>query len=326
MKIFPIRVERTEPNNYKTVEWMLHNVCNYNCSFCPASTKDGSKRWLDLQVYKDTCKRAIIEAGTKPVWFKLTGGEPTLYPKIAELLKFIKDNGGFTYIISNGSRTIRFWKELVDQGTLDFLALTYHPEQSSDYQHIIDVTNVFVNSPTFVTVNITSIPEFFDKAVFAGNEILNKCATIVNLQQINDEQNMLKYSEEQIKILLKYNMVRSKLLSIKKRSLIPKEFLYHSGKIQVKYNDGSTITDHAGVFIKKGETFFYGWECDIGQELIRIEHETVSRAVCGQGDRWSIYDKSLFASDSLICKQSGQCTCTLDVIEPKRMINTVCGS
>ena len=316
MKIFPIKVEPSSPRPYKIVEWMLHNVCNYDCSFCPSSTKNGSKRWFDLQVYKDTCERAIKEAN-KPVWFKLTGGEPTLYPKLKELLNFIKQLGGFTYIISNGSRTIRYWKEIKAKNTLDFLALSVHPEQTSDYQHIIDVINLFRFTPTVVTVNVTCIPSFFDEAVRACDLILENCATIVNLQQVNDVRGMAKYTDEQVAILNRYTMVRGKTMAFQQGSTVPKELSYHSGKVKFTYNDESVVENYAHIFIKNGETNFKDWTCDIGKNLIRIEHDVISRAVCGQGEKWTIYDGPLFASTPLVCQYDGQCSCTLDVIEPK---------
>ena len=316
MKPFPIRVEKAEYNNYKIVEWMLHNVCNYDCSFCGAESKNGSRRWLDIETYKKVCKQAIIEAG-KPIWFKFTGGEPTLYPKLIELLKFVKEAGGFTYVISNGSRTLRYWRDIAESGSLDFLSISYHPEQTTDYQHIIDVLKVFQSTETMVTVNITCIPKYMDAAVIACEAILAECATIVNLQQINDSENMSKYSPEQIEILTKYSMVRSKTLYLKTRSNRPRELAYHEGKMRFTYSDSSVITDMEINFIKRGETYFQGWECDIGKDSIRIEHETVYRAVCGQGNSWTINDP-LFATSSLMCDTPEPCTCTLDVIAPKR--------
>lgn len=316
MKPVPIKVEASHKSP-QIVEWMLHNTCNYNCSFCPSHIKDGSRRWFDLETYTNTCKRAMDEASS-PIWFKFTGGEPTLYPKLPELLSFVKAHGSFTYIISNGARTIRYWKELADSGLLDGLALSYHPEQTSDYLHIIDVVNLFKHLDTFVTVNITCIPEFFDKAIEAMQVILNNCATTVNLQQINDEVNMSKYTPEQRDILLKHSMVMSPTFPFKKKPIRDPSLAYHSGKIRMIYDDGSVIEDDAIRFIKNDETFFYGWKCSIGQTMIRIEHDKVQRSVCGQGSSWTIYDDHLFAKDaSIICKQAAQCTCTLDVIAPK---------
>ena len=38
-KIIPIKMERAIPAKYKTVEWKLHNVCNYDCSFAGTKIK-----------------------------------------------------------------------------------------------------------------------------------------------------------------------------------------------------------------------------------------------------------------------------------------------
>lgn len=316
-KIFPIKVERAEPQEYRIVEWMLHNVCNYNCSFCSPKCKDGSQRWLDIEVYKATCKKIIDEA-KEPVWFKITGGEPTLFPQLIELLTFIKNNGGFTYIISNGSRTLRYWEELRDLNIADFIAFTYHPEQTSEIDHLVNVVNLFHDTPTIIINHVTCIPDYFDKAVEAHNLLLSKCSTISTLQHINDHEYMDKYTDEQKQILFDSNFVYSPSIKDKTFPTYHQKYWFTNGKLKYTFNDGSTEIDDGLNFIKREMADFRGWECEIGIKLIRIEHETIYRAVCERGGKWSIYDDNMFATESIICDNNGPCTCSLDIIETKR--------
>ena len=48
----PIKLEKLITPRFKYIEWKLHNVCNYDCSFCGEEHKDGSNRWKDLDTYK----------------------------------------------------------------------------------------------------------------------------------------------------------------------------------------------------------------------------------------------------------------------------------
>ena len=174
-KVIPIKLERANnPRTTRIVEWRLSNVCNFDCSFCPSIFKDGSKRFLDYEVYTSTIDRLIKDDPTKTVWFQFTGGEPTLYPQLIELLKYIKDRGGYTSMISNGSRTIRWWKELAEANVLDRLYISHHTEQGAKVEHTIEVNNLMQATNTLVSVFVTAQanPALFASALDAHNEIL----------------------------------------------------------------------------------------------------------------------------------------------------------
>lgn len=322
MNIFPIVVESVPDEQYNIVEWMLGNTCNYDCSFCPAEFKAGDKKYLDIELYISTCKRLIEQSNDKKIWFKITGGEPTLYPKLIELLKFIKSAGHFTYIITNGSRTLRYWQELKDASCVDFIAVSMHPEQDADVDHIINVINIFKDTESIVTTNITCVPKYFNVALSSFYKIYKNCPTVINLQQINDDEQLAKYSDTQLKILLSHSNRPTPSYNEKPKSSIPEEYKYHTGQLKFTYNDGSIKTDHAINFIKRGEDNFNGYTCDAGKKFIRISHESIQRAICGEGLKWSIYDEILFAKDPIKCTRT-KCDCTLDMIQTKNISPSV---
>jgi hypothetical protein len=49
--MIPIKLEKLVTPKFKFIEWKLHNVCNYDCSFCGEEHKNGSDRWRDLYTY-----------------------------------------------------------------------------------------------------------------------------------------------------------------------------------------------------------------------------------------------------------------------------------
>lgn len=316
MKVFPIKVEPVETRHTNIVEWMISDVCNYDCSFCPSNYKSRAKRFLDLDTYKKTIDKLTKESNGKKIWFKITGGEPTLYSNFIELMSYIKETGNYTYVITNGSRTVRYWEDLRDSGVMDTIAFTYHPEQTSDLKHMIDVVNLFSEAKTLTLVNITCAPKYFTDAIFAYQSFMRKCLTMVNLLNINDEHGMEKYTIEQQEMFKKYVFAKSFNFGKKVLPDIPENDRYHNGLVKYTYNDNTEKIDHASNFIKRCEDNFLGYDCHSGINALRIEHETVQRAVCGVGERWSIYDESLFVKNSVTCTQS-TCHCIMDMMQPK---------
>ena len=104
--------------------------------------------------------------------------------------------------MTNGSRTVRWWEELKEANCIDLIAISVHPEQHADISHIIEVVNMFDDTPTLTITNITCPVKYFVDAVNAFNQIYKNCKAIVSLIQINDGTNMSAYSPEQIEILL----------------------------------------------------------------------------------------------------------------------------
>jgi sulfatase maturation enzyme AslB (radical SAM superfamily) len=324
-KVIPIKLERaTQPRNTRIVEWRLSNICNFDCTFCPSEFKDGSKRFLDYNVYTSTVKQLIAQDPNKKVWFQFTGGEPTLYPKLIELLKYIKDLGGYTSMISNGSRTIRWWKELAEAKVLDRLYISHHPEQGAKVEHTIEVNNLMQATNTLVTVFVTTQadPVLYEAAIDAHTKILRRGNAISSLKPITDS-NMLfqQYSQEQLKKIQDNLYVRSslyKLLSQQKLNYL-KTIPWYQTNVTMTYSDGSTKTLPSQDFVQHQETKFKGWECDIGKDLLMIEVDDVLRSMCGQGGVIAnVHDVGFtWATDSVICDRE-ECNCSLDVQEPKR--------
>lgn len=309
---YPIEFRRPVPFNFVIIEWMLSNVCNFDCSFCSPEIKSGTKRWLDFAVYKNTIEKIINEAAPKTVWFKFTGGEPTLYPDLIKLLQFVRSTNNKSFIMSNGTRTLRWWKELRDANCVDIINLTHHPEQTDDYKKIIDIVEIFRPTPTRVTINVTCIPRLFDKALKEFTILKENCFGNISMMQINDDIGMSKYTEQQKQILLANSFVRMP------DPIFPKPLTYHDNKMEMVMSDQSTIVDNVFQFIKREENQFFGWDCDAGKDLLRINHTDVYRATCLIGDKGSIFDDKLLKTSSITCTKN-YCTCSLDMVQPKKL-------
>lgn len=325
-KIIPIKMERAIPRKYKTVEWKLHNVCNYDCSFCGDENKIGDQKWHDIEVYKRVVKKLMVQAEQegKFIWFQLTGGEPTLYPKLIELLEFIKSNGHKVAMITNGSRTIRYWKEFAEKNLLDILFLTHHTEQDINENHTIEVANIFHNYPTDVRVQVTAPRALLKEGYRRHLKILENTGALSSMKAIFyytdgsfSPRELADYTDEETAILLDNISRPGKLRSTKMISRLSITAQY-GNKMHVAFNDRTTKDLSVYELVEHKMNNFAGWECTIGKDLITIQHDLIYRGVCRQGGIiGDITEEDFgFVNDNVICKAKN-CTCLMDLQEPR---------
>jgi radical S-adenosyl methionine domain-containing protein 2 len=90
-----------------TINYHLIKACNYKCKFCYATFNDISQKGLSkVEQFK------LIEFLAKSNLFKkinFAGGEPTLVPHLLELIKYAKNLGFITSIVTNGSKIDTEW-------------------------------------------------------------------------------------------------------------------------------------------------------------------------------------------------------------------------
>lgn len=112
-------------------------VCNENCSFCPCTKKEKSDKLITkLEDLTATIDDMEINGITD---ITLSGGEPTLHPKLPELIKYIQDKGISVTILSNGERfsSEEFVRQLalfVDMKRLRVIT-TLHSSDESEHEN-----------------------------------------------------------------------------------------------------------------------------------------------------------------------------------------------
>lgn len=317
MKIFPIKVEKYVPLAYKFVEWKIHNVCNYNCSFCGLRHKDGSQRWFSLDQYKEYVDKLVLDMDNKPFWIQITGGEPTLFPKLIDLLVYMKQKNAMTSLITNGSRTLRYFNDLKDADCLDHLFVTYHSEQTGDYHHIADVLNMFHDKPIDTICLITHVYNSIEKAFLAQDYMINNTGALVTLKAmvIGDYNIYELYTPEQKQKLLNENYIRGKVKG-KVHCPLPSN-LKIDHTLRVNYNNLQQKIIDPQVLLKEQANRFRGYTCEIGMNNLRIDHDVIYRGVCEVGGNTNLNDEKVgFFKDSVICT-SEECYCGTDMIAKK---------
>lgn len=312
-KIFPIKVEKATKINYKYIDWRIHNVCTYDCSFCAPENKNGIERWSDLQTYKNQIDKIAQMCEGHPFWIQINGGEPTLYPEIIELIKYMKLKGAFVSMISNGVRTYRWWENLRNSIVLDALYLSFHCEQTNDYQHFVNVINLFHDAPTSVVCVITHTKDNIDLAFRTYDELIEHTgATItVKAMRIGNYDIYKYYTSEQLEKL------KSALGAGKKPDKMPTAGPQIGPIVNITYNDGTSIEMHHQNVMKNRINYFKDWSCYVGQDTMRINKDVIYRGACGVGETRNLNDENLsFTTDAITCT-APECFCALDLVSKK---------
>jgi organic radical activating enzyme len=318
MKIFPIKVEKAVKSDMRFVEWKIHNVCNHNCSFCGDRHKDGSQRWFSLEQYKKYADKLIKACDGKPFWIQFTGGEPTLFPELLELMQYMKSHGAMVSLISNGSRTIRWWKELKEAKVLDYLFLTYHSEQTDNYQHISEIINLFHDEPIEVICLMTHVMNSLDKVFEAQEYMVENTGAVITLKSmvIRDYNIYDFYSSEELAKLKKLNWVHGKNRKTKALSTISPEYrINHT--LKITYNKGFDIKLDPQVLMKQQQNVFLDWDCAIGDNNIRVDFDVIYRGVCEVGGQRSLNDETVSFTDDYVKCTSRHCVCGTDLVATK---------
>lgn len=316
----PIKVESSEEFPYKLVEWKLHDKCNYDCFFCGDENKLGKVGWYDLDTNKKLVDSIVSSAGDKPLWIQFTGGEPTLYPKFIELLEYVKSKNVMVSIISNGSRTIRYWKELRDRANIDILTITFHSQQKANYKHIAELTNLFIEQETVTLVAVTYVKDSIDYAI-EGIEYLKEntaCCISTNAMDIvpyNIDENTVG-KEKFDKLLNEYNLLFGKRFAEKTRSKIDISIMPWKKTAKLTYEDGTVEEKNVMHIMKLGENNFKGYECYAGIDSMNVEHGFKFRGGCKR-DKTAFDPKNLTFFDKPFVCDVDSCFCHMDIITTK---------
>ena len=292
------------------VNWCLGNTCNFECSYCPDNLHSGTIKWPEIDLIKEFITRVVEQVAPRKVYFELTGGEVTLYKHFIEICKHCTELGAKVGLISNGSRTLRWWED--NKQYFDHVCLSFHPE-FADADHFVQVVKL-INNDVRTHVNIMMSPEKFDFCY----AIANKVKTIGNISMalqplIHDFGEVLfDYDEFQKKIFDKQHEL------IVKHIKYTKSFDYYRGAMKMVQEDGTEIVSSAHRFISQKTNDWSGWKCYAGVEQIIVDMRgDISRGWCLVGGKiGNIFENFEIPKDPILCDKT-MCHCNFDIMSTK---------
>jgi MoaA/NifB/PqqE/SkfB family radical SAM enzyme len=298
-------------NEWFVVNWCLGNTCNYECSYCPSNLHNGSIKWPELESIKNFIDLVVKQTAPRKVYFEFTGGEVTLYKHFIEICQHVTQQGAKVGLISNGSRTLRWWEE--NKQYFDHVCLSFHPE-FADAEHFQKVAEILHNDVR-THVNIMMSPEKFDYCYAVANKIKNLGNISMALQPLIHDfgDTLFDYTEQQQLIFNKQHEL------ITKHIKFTKNFDYYRGAMRMVAPDGSEVVSSAHRFISEKTNDWSGWSCYAGVEQIIIDlGGRIYRGWCRVGERiGSIFDENLvLPTEPVLCNKT-MCHCNFDIMSTK---------
>lgn len=258
-----------------SVSWILGRFCNYKCSYCWPYANTDKPDHYSFDTYKhtiDEIKRQARANGFNKFHFSFSGGEPTAYKHLLELIEYYEDYKSpylSIHMTTNLSPNKTWWDRWLSvTHVMDRRSITasYHAE-FADETEFGDKCLMLMDNDTFVTVNQVMVPEMF-------NEYYDRCARLherginVTLKPQSDPTASFiveGYTDEQMD---------------KMQNGFPQTY---DGEIvgAVKLYDSANnkyYIDQAERFNAFGFNRFKGWSCNAGYQSCIIRGNEVKRA------------------------------------------------
>lgn len=317
----PIAIINKSYADFVNITYEFTNVCNYKCSYCWPDSHAGSTRWPDFDKACDSFDHLISvykQFGKKTIRFHLLGGEPTLWPRLGEFAKFIYDKHGCRItIVTNGSRTARWWDEYSDY--FDDIQISVHHE-FCNVDHIREVLDtVYQKQNSMIAATVMMDPKHWDKCKSIVDQLTSYGSEwLLKVKLLRDplDNSVQVYSKEQLLYI-----------EDKVKQLPPQEFINRmkelnciDGKLDatVHYNN-NTIEPYSTFSIMNAAiNQFTGWKCMLMADRVVVNYEGKLQGSCNQQLNFNINDplfKEKFTKESItpvICEQKS-CSCQAEV-------------
>jgi hypothetical protein len=314
--------------NWAIITWILNDICNYSCRYCPPVLHEGKNHLFDWDVVEPFLDNlfAFYELNLRrKLLFSLSGGEPTLSPFFPELVKKIHTMGGYVGITTNLARTPRYIEENFKY--LSYAGCSFHPAQeflNNTADEWIEKVKI-ASSLTMVTVRLMMDPLYWDQCVEFIDRIKNETTARLEIVYVDDQYGSsknkladIKYTTEQTEFFKNFKTIPTRTTSLKILDSNP-IFKQYSSNADITYEDGTKeALTSPQMLINRGQTNFFDFKCAIGTESMFIhQYGHIKRGNCEVGGIiGNVKDHNKIDWNSLLrtvqCN-SVRCSCGADI-------------
>ena len=320
-KKIPIRVISTQDSGTLQVRFWPTDICNFNCTYCFPDSHPGRFRFpknvdtviKNFRILFDMYKEQL---GKNRFHLMLVGGgEPTLWPHIEYFCKELKESHNvYTTIITNGSRTLNWWRE--NSKYFDDAVLSCHNE-FVDIDHHISVADALFEAGVKVTALMLMDAKNWDKCVSYIERMKgSKYPWFIETKAVVEApgHGMDVYTPEQLEYL------ESGLKRIPDSDWIMKNLsLLRQHESVVLFEDGSAQPARPHDLIVNNWNRFQGWSCNVALETLLIKYDGKVTGSCQEpiffGENFNVFSET-FEQDfkanlkfkPIICPRV-DCTC-----------------
>lgn len=259
-----------------SVSWILGRFCNYKCSYCWPYARSDSPDHQSIGLYKQTVNNIKNQArnnGFTEFHWSFSGGEPTAYKQLPELIQHIEQDTVSPYQsihmttnLSPGSKWWKKWAENTETLQRRSITASYHSEFAKE-QEFGDKCLQLMYENVYVTVNQVMVPDQFFK-LYERMDRLHRRGINVTLKPMSNEtaSSIVEgYTDEMIHLM---------------QTGFPQqangEDVY---QIALYDNQGQEyLFDQAERFNAFGFNEFSGWNCNSGYQSVIIRGNEVKRS------------------------------------------------
>jgi organic radical activating enzyme len=334
---FPIEIINDDYADMLFIEIYPANICNYSCHYCHPGSNEGNKKFPeDYNLYTKNIDHLINVYkkyfNKKRIKMEISGGEPTLWPKLSSFVSHLKHSHSEIFCISlttNASRTMRWWRE--NAKYFDEVHISLHAE--GNISHIVNVADlIYKTTENHVAVNVILDPTNWEKSIGYLNSVVAHPTPwlVKSWLLIKDSVVRPDYTKEQLAEF------QDRAKKIPPNDYIErmknKGFISPPSITKMKFNDG-TIEDYNKLTLKRTSNLnnYFGWSCNVGVDKISISFGDLNSS-CGANYLFGL-DTPLSLHDSnfikkfnetlirpTICRQILCGGCTRDLRIPKKKL------
>lgn len=252
------------------VSWILGRFCNYKCSYCWPYARSDTMDYQTLEVYKSTIdeiKRQARQNGFTEFHWGFSGGEPTAYKQLPDLVKHLDETEStyqsihMTTNLSPGSKWWNTWCKNTELLQRRSITASFHAEFAKE-QEFGDKCLQLIYERVLVTVNQVMVPEKFFETLERCERLRKRGINVTLKPQSNDTATAIVdgYNPEMLKIM-------------------QDDFEQQEGH-QIRLTDGNQnyFIDQAERFNALGFNSFTNWTCNSGYQSVIIRGNEVKRA------------------------------------------------
>lgn len=304
---------------YMSLTWQVNNFCNYRCSYCnPGNWAGSSRNNGSLDTYIKNVRNIFQQYQDRGYeHFKIfySGGEPTYWENFIPLTEFLRDEiPNMTIAVNtNLSRPLRWWEQ--HHHLFDDIVASFHIEYVKPDRYI-ENAKFLCNKVNYLCTKMLMHEERFWEVVEFGNRVRNEVPNY-NLEwtPLFDEMSVntgpWHYKDpEKVEWINQHN--------IETKYTVPRPTNENNCVSYAVWNNEIAPINSNDIIVK-GQNFFTGWECQVGDAIFINPVGHVSLASCGQAGVVGhiLTDISKVGPKTIICKKN-HCHCGTDIIIPKK--------
>lgn len=263
------------------INYDLGNLCNYKCWYCFPGSNEGDSPFPNVEIVKKHIVSLInyyLDSDLiDEVQLSLLGGEPTLWKDLGQFVEYVSKNSKCKiYLITNGSRTLRWWKEYAEY--FDSINISIHHERL-DLDHIISLADLLYEKDVFFYTDVLMDHTAWGKCLDIVNRLIDTDKKFMVLAKPININSQIFYNDEQ-KEYLQTHMKRRPSLATWFRN---RKMLNGISKITAIFDNGEKIkTKNEHYFALNMLNRFQGWQCNLGVNYLFINRQGKLTGACGQ--------------------------------------------